>query len=321
TIVTNPFSLAGYAPADLPVLYFNYFMDTENTDYNPFTNPEQVTRDSFRVFVSDDDGEWTLLATNNLFQDSVFNDEFDFGEGYDPSSPFLNTLCQFPSAAGEPCVQPLFESAVGPDTFWRQARIPLGRFAGSENLRLRFDFATAGEIDLGPAGFETVGSVGSELRAIAGAALRDAQVVTLDATNQLEFDLGYTLAAPNGAQIQDGNSFTVSPSNGKTITFEFDSNNRFARNIAVQDGLAYRDGQSFTVTSGNVTRSFEFDSGTSLLVPSAGAAALGDGQTFSVNDVDFEFDDDGVFAGGNNIIDLIVDQGIRIPALRTVYDQ
>ncbi len=42
TIVTNPFSLAGYSPADLPVLYFNYFMDTENTDYNPFTNPNNL---------------------------------------------------------------------------------------------------------------------------------------------------------------------------------------------------------------------------------------------------------------------------------------
>lgn len=111
TLVTNPFSLAGYSAADSPVLYFNYFMDTENTDYNPFTNPEQVTRDSFRVFVSDDDGEWTLVATNNLFQHRGLTDEFDFGEGYDPSAPFIDTLCQFPSAAGEPCVQPLFESS------------------------------------------------------------------------------------------------------------------------------------------------------------------------------------------------------------------
>ncbi|MCB9941387.1 MAG: pre-peptidase C-terminal domain-containing protein, partial [Planctomycetaceae bacterium] len=319
TIVTNPFSLAGYAPADLPVLYFNYFMDTEDTDYAP-GNPEQLTRDSFRVFVSDDDGEWTLLATNNLYQDSELADEFDFGDGYDPSAPFdFDTLCQFPSAAGEPCVQPLFESTIAAGTFWRQARVPLGRFAGSENLRLRFDFATAGEMDLGPAGVGTVGSVGSELRTIAGAALRDAQVVTLDGTSQttarrLEFDLGYTLAAPNGAQIRDGNSFTVTPTSGRTITFEFDSNGGFSRDIAVQNGLAYRDGQSFTVTSGNLTKTFEFESGTSLLVPGAGAAALGDGQVFSVNGIAFEFDNDGVFAGGNNIIDLIVDQGIRIPA-------
>jgi hypothetical protein len=315
TLVTNPFSLAGYAPADLPVLYFNYFMDTENTDYNPFTNPTQVTRDSFRVFVSDDAGEWTLLATNDLFQNPVVPDEFDIGQGYDPNSFDLSVRCQFPAAAGEPCVQPLFESAVGSDTFWRQARIPLGRFAGSENLRLRFDFATAGEMDLGPTGLGTVGSVGSELRAVAGAALRDAQILTLDGTRQLEFDLGYTLAAPNGAQIQDGNSFTVTPSSGRTITFEFDSNSRFSRDIAVQNGLSYRDGQTFTMTSGNVTKTFEFESGTSVLVPSGGAAALGDGQTFSVNGVAFEFDNDGIFAGGNNIIDLIVDQGIRLPAV------
>ena len=315
SIVTNPFSLAGYASADLPVLYFNYFMDTEDTDYDPGANPTQFTRDSFRVFVSDDDGEWTLLATNNLFQDAVRADEFDIGQGYDASNPFdFDTLCQFPAAAGEPCVQPLFESAIGADTFWRQARIPLGRFAGSENLRLRFDFSTAGEMDLGPAGFDTLGTVGSELRAVIGSALRDGESFTLDNTNRLEFDLGYTLAAPNGSQIQDGDSFTVSPSSGRTITFEFDSNSAFARDIAVQDGLSYRDGESFTVTSAGVTETFEFDSGTSVLVPSTGSNALGDGDIFSVNGVDFEFDKDGLFAGGNNIIDLIVDQGIRIPA-------
>ncbi|MDA1052306.1 MAG: DVUA0089 family protein [Planctomycetota bacterium] len=303
SIITNPISLAGYSPNDLPVLYFNYFLDTEGTDYDP-------TRDSFRVFVSDDDGEWTLLATNNVFQDAAGTDEFDFGEGYDPSVFDFDALCNYPSAAGEPCVQPLFDNTG----FWRQARIPLGRFAGSENLRLRFDFASAGEMDLGPAGFDTLGNVGSELRAIVGSELRDGQNFTLDNTNRLEFDFGYTLLAPNGAQIQDGDSFTVSPSSGQTITFEFDNDSDFAHDIAVQDGAAYRDGQTFTVTRGNVTETFEFDSGTSLLVPAVGAAALGDGQTFDVNGITFEFDKDGLFAGGNNIIDLIVDQGIRLPA-------
>ncbi|MBC8355867.1 MAG: choice-of-anchor L domain-containing protein [Planctomycetes bacterium] len=311
TVITNPFSLEGYAPADLPVLYFNYFLDTEGTDYDPAPNPDILTRDSFRVFVSDDDGEWTLLATNNVFQDAVLTDEFDFGEGYDPSVFDFDALCQYPSADGEPCVQPLFDNTGG----WRQARISLGRFAGSENLRLRFDFSTAGEMDLGPAGIDTVGSVGSELRAVSGAILRDGQNFTLDFSNRLEFDFGYTLDAPNGSQIQDGDSFTISPSSGRTITFEFDNDSGFAHDIAVQNGIDYRDGQTFTVTSGNVTETFEFDSGASLLVPLAGANALSDGQTFEVNGVTFEFDDDGVFAGGNNIVELIVDQGIRIPAV------
>ena len=315
SIVTNPFSLSGYSPSDLPMLYFNYFLDTEGTDYDPTTNPVTLTRDSFRVFVSDDDGEWTLLATNNVFQDAVLTDEFDFGKGYDPTGFFdIDTFCQYPAAAGDPCVQPLFDNTGA----WRQARIALGRFAGSDNLRLRFDFATAGEMDLGPAGFDTVGTVGSELRAISGMELRDRQNFALDGTgfnaNRLEFDFGYTLAAPNGAQIQDGDSFTISPSSGKTITFEFDDNGGFAHDIAVQDGINYRDGETFTVTSGNVTETIEFDSGTSVLVPAIGASALADGQTLAIDGVTFEFDNDGVFSGGNNIIDLIVDQGIRLPA-------
>ena len=54
----------GYSPSDLPALYFTYFLETEDTEYDPTVNPIIPTRDSFRVFVGDDDGEWTLVATN-----------------------------------------------------------------------------------------------------------------------------------------------------------------------------------------------------------------------------------------------------------------
>ena len=41
---------------------------------------------------------------------------------------------------------------------------------------------------------------------------------------------------------------------------------------------------------------------------------LQDGETFSVNGVTFEFDDDGTFLGANNIVNLIVDQSLNLPA-------
>ena len=57
--MTEPFSLEGYAATDLPALYFNYFLLTE----------EIAGRDAFRVFISDngredDRGTWELLASN-----------------------------------------------------------------------------------------------------------------------------------------------------------------------------------------------------------------------------------------------------------------
>lgn len=315
SVISNPFDLSDYSPADLPVLYFNYFLETEDTDFGPLPDPDIPTRDALRVFVSDDNGEWTLLATNNTFQDAILGlpsifgsiDEFDIGEGFDPNDFTQNfdTLCQHPGNAAEPCVQPLFDNTDD----WRQARVPLDRYAGRDNVRLRFDFSTAGSMDLG-----NVFTTGSELRTIDGSELRDADSFTLDFTNQLEFDFGFTLAAPNGAALQDGDAFTVSPSPNSSLTFEFDDDGVFRHDIVVQAGRAYRDGQTFTVTLGGATATLEFDSGSSLLIPGAGAAVLQDGETFSINGVTFEFDDDGSFTGANNFVNLIVDQSLRLPA-------
>lgn len=299
SVISNPFSLKGYSSTDLPVLYFNYFLDTEGTDYNPTTNPVTPTRDTLRVFVSGDNGDWTLLGTNNVFQDAARQDEFDIGPG--------DTQCAHPLLSTEPCVQKLFDNTGG----WRQARIPLGALAGQENLRLRFDFSTAGEMRVG----DTF-TVGSELRALAGSQLKDGQTFTLDNSNVLEFDAGFTLVAPNGAAIQDGNSFTITSGARPPVTFEFDSDGFFARNIAAVAGAQLRDGDKFQVRVGNQTKTFEFDSGFSLRVPAAGGGpgGLRDADQFSIDGVDFEFDTDGVFTAGNAVINLIVDSGIQIPA-------
>ena len=299
SLMSSPFSLEGYSAEDRPMLYFTYYLDTENTDYNPLSNPPTPTRDTFRVYVSGDDGNWTLVATNDLYQSSIYPDEFDIG--------YNDTGSTYPAGAVEPSVQKLFDNTGT----WRQARISLANFAGQDNVRVRFDFSTAGAMT-------DVNLAVGELRAVAGSELRDGQTFTLDGTIRLEFDLGYTLVAPNGAAIQDGSSFDVGDATGAITTYEFDSDNRFARDILAVNGRQLRDGDQFTVF-GSTAVTFEFDSGYSLQVSSAGARTGGvaDGDTLSVSPsgggapVVFEFDSDDVFTGQK--IDLVTDSGILIP--------
>ena len=61
------------------------------------------------------------------------------------------------------------------DGVWQQARLGLEGFAGVEHLRLRYDFSTAGGMNLG----DTF-STGSEMRAVEGRFLRDGETVELD---------------------------------------------------------------------------------------------------------------------------------------------
>ena len=157
SVISNPFDLTGYLAADLPTLYFNYFLETESTNALLTTDPGM--RDSFRVYASADDGEWLLVATNNTAGPGTADDEFD----------------DFVLFDGVTQVQPLFD--VGDNNApnaWRQARVPLGALAGRSNVRLRFDFATAGEMDHGDAT-----NTGQELRTVAGEFMRDAQSFTL----------------------------------------------------------------------------------------------------------------------------------------------
>ncbi len=211
SLVSNEFNLKGYSAADQPMLYFNYYLDTEadSEDYNAVG---RLQRDSFRVFVSGDDGNWTLLGTNNSFQAHNYQDEYDIGPG--DSTSFYS------SNETTPSVYPLFNNTGT----WRQARIPLGSYAGQERVRLRFDFATAGSMNTGDRR-----TTGDELRAIPGYLLRDGQTLTLLAQGTtpqtFEFDLGYTLVSPSGANIDAGDSFTVDPDGATGIlpstTFTF----------------------------------------------------------------------------------------------------
>lgn len=185
SLTSGIFSLKGYSPADKPTLYFNYYADTENS--NDF--------DSLRVYISNDGANWTLLATNTDLNDGMLiapNREQPGYRGY---------IREIIDLGGN----------------WRQARLDLSQFAGMDNLRLRFDFSTASDMDIGD---PTTG--GEYLTAPAAAELHDGATFVVGGRT-FEFDLGYALVLPNvaGVKINDGDYFTVQIG-PQVETFEFD---------------------------------------------------------------------------------------------------
>jgi hypothetical protein len=131
SLITNSFSLAGKTYTDKPTLYFNYLLETENASGAYDRND---MRDSARVFISADGGPWQVVATNNSTRSDFPTDKGELPNFISASSALTTKFNQV--------VQELYDTKE-----WRQARIDLGNWAGSANLRLRFDFSTAGEFD------------------------------------------------------------------------------------------------------------------------------------------------------------------------------
>jgi VCBS repeat-containing protein len=210
SIESNPLDLSNYSAEDKPTLYFNYRLATENA--NSDLNDATVMRDSFRVFAAGDDGIWHLLSTNN----SMFDNERVFNSN-DEKDYFINGT--------DRQVQELYDvgdtnngSRPAAANSWRQARIDLGDFAGIPNVRLRFDFSTAGSMALG-----NLGTGGEELRIVEANRLADGDTFTIARTvgavpvdSVFEFEFGATFNAPSGANIPEGSTFDV---DGVTFTF------------------------------------------------------------------------------------------------------
>ncbi|WP_417395854.1 Calx-beta domain-containing protein [Gimesia chilikensis] len=134
SLTTNSFSLDGYAAKDAPTLYFNYFLETEDTD--SAVNVDM--RDSARVFISSDGGTtWHLVATNNSTKSNSSND-------WELPTYITHTSSENTNGAdtGRDYVQELFDNTG----VWRQARVDLSDFAGESDLMLRFDYSTAGTL-------------------------------------------------------------------------------------------------------------------------------------------------------------------------------
>lgn len=210
SIESNPLDLSQYSAEDKPTLYFNYRLATENA--NSDLNDATVMRDSFRVFAADDDGVWHLLATNN----SMFDNERVFNSN-DEKDYFINGT--------DRQVQELYDvndtnngTRPAAANSWRQARIDLGDFAGKANVRLRFDFSTAGSM-----ANRVLGTGGEEIRVVEANRLADGDTFTIRRTvagnpvdSIFEFEFGATFNAPSGANIPEGATFDV---DGTTFTF------------------------------------------------------------------------------------------------------
>ncbi|QDT78587.1 Calx-beta domain protein [Gimesia maris] len=149
SLISSTFDLGDHDPADKPTLYFNYYLETE--DANSLSGDMQ---DAARVFVGYYDEydvyQWFEVATNNSVTAS-------------PLTPDAGELSSFLSASAregadsingvyeKQHVQELFEPVRDDEgnlinATWRQARVDLSAFVGKGELKLRFDFSTAGAI-------------------------------------------------------------------------------------------------------------------------------------------------------------------------------
>ena len=190
TTISNEFSLKSYSSADLPTLYYTYFLNSEDTA----SGSGHQLRDSVRVFIAGNDGNWQQLGGDDQERDIA-------------------------DTRGENTRDVVGQRMFDNTGTWRQVRINLSDYAGQENLRLRFDFSTAGDMNVGDT--ETTGD---ELRAVAGKFITDGDTftVTRGATNQVfEFDTGVTIWTKPGSEILDGDQITIT-NNGVPTTFEFD---------------------------------------------------------------------------------------------------
>jgi len=178
------FSLENLNAADLPTLYFNYFLATEDANSGFINNAFDPMRDSFRVYGAGDDNSWVQLSTNNSAETSI------------------ETLVDnVPSPVGANSTPG--QAIAPPGTSWRQARVSLAQFAGNKNVQLRFEFATGGGL-----GFNSFGSRGAELRTIAGSELRDGQTFTVGGKT-FEIEMGPTMIFPTGIAIKNGETISV----------------------------------------------------------------------------------------------------------------
>ncbi|MCO8121425.1 tandem-95 repeat protein [Stieleria sp. TO1_6] len=217
SIISQPLDLEGYSSADKPTLYFSYYLEVENNDdYSPVA-PGQPQRDSFRVFAAGDDGEWKLLATNDAFRDLVFADEYDY---------FNETNIP---------VQELFDvnGDAGDQQQWRQARVDLSPLAGNENVRIRFDFSTAGAVQ---AHFDSV-----ELTAIPGDEIIDDRLVSFRDENGnqivLQNVVGTEVVFPAGNKIQTGDAIQLIRADGTSYSVQFVNGTAGPGQVQITSGM------------------------------------------------------------------------------------
>lgn len=210
-LLTKPFDLSDYNSADLPMLYFNYLLDTEDQN-NDFQQNNRM-RDAFRVYGAGEDGNWILLATNNTPSDQ--------GQVRDRRNARTDELDTDVNSNVDVFGQPVNSQELFDQTGWRQARVPLGALAGKSNVRLRFEFSTAASFGVGDplmGGMELTAVDAWKVLDGTGFAMgRGEQVAPIPAltialaeqSRRFEFDLGLVLAFPGGSSLPTGFTITL----------------------------------------------------------------------------------------------------------------
>ena len=185
TFSTTTFSLDGYSEQDKPTLYFNYYAETGGSN----------DWDGLRVYISSDGAKWDLVSTNT---DTNDGGRRIYGLHQEMETPTVPTR--------------IVDEIVDSGGAWRQARVDLSRYAGQDDLRLRFDVSTASDMDIGDLTHATTqGNQHHYMAPVPAYELTDGDTFTLYngtslATQQtFEFDLGLSLLLPNvaGAAIGD----------------------------------------------------------------------------------------------------------------------
>jgi hypothetical protein len=217
-ILTKPMDLSDYSPTDMPMLYFNYLLQTEGQN-NDFQQNNRM-RDAFRVYGAGEDGAWVLLATNNT--------PLDQGQDRDRRNGNTDELDNAVNGNFDAFGQPIASQELFDGTQWRQARVPLAALAGKSNVRLRFEFSTAASFGTGDplrGGIELTAVDAWKILDGTGFAMARGELlvqdvaVTLDPANQsrrFEFDLGLVLAMPGGASLPTDFGLTL---NGTELRF------------------------------------------------------------------------------------------------------
>ncbi|HEX5443508.1 MAG TPA: DUF4214 domain-containing protein [Pirellulales bacterium] len=297
SLQTNSFSLANYTYGDKPTLYFNYFLATQNASSST-QNPGTML-DSARVFISTDNGKtWQMLATNDSSQQQANVSQVN---GELPSFASASSSA-YPKGVVPQRIQQLYDTASGT---WRQARIDLGDFAGQANLKLRFDFSSAGSMNQGLPG-DSFGNFNSPARGqdnqhegfyvddiTVGFAERG-EMVTGDQANMNFVPTPSNpnsnaptqiLSGPYQLNIRRGTEYgvTVSPNvSDISLIHSYDTNDRLVDgfSIVAPAGNSLTDGQAFQVSDGTHVVNFEFDQGNTLTV----AGKVVNNDSFTIND-------------------------------------
>jgi len=168
---------------------------------------------------------------------------------------------------------------------WRQAKIDLRDFAGSDSLRLRFDFSTAASFDLGGFG-------GVELKAVDADKLEDGDTLVVGGET-FEVDLGLSILSPAGTSISEGETIMVLDNEGNSYELELTSDE--------------------FITEGNVPVNYTTQS-SAIEVAAELSAALGDlGLSHTVLDNRITLDADNAFPAENSLFQISgggLDEGV-----------